>query len=386
MRLDQRPQRRAFHRVGAAQHEVDQARRGSRRRTVRRPPPPSNSSGRHVERRPLRVPVFGRAALAPGAHVHEHDAAAALADDVAGLHVAVEQVAVVDGRERGGEVAAGNQRGLDGPRAAPLHHRVHRVTVDQFHPHAGRAVEVPAPNTVTRCGWRSLASRWPSRSASSPRSGVGVEQLERHLATELRVPGTVDGGRGTPRPSGSRSSRWPHRMHAGLAGRTRRVAPHQAGDARRRCRGGRGGCSSRGGSSERGRKARRRAALAAPARIGRQRPLPSMASASRRTARSTALRAASGDGRSSARARAAYRVAHLEAADDGRTVVLVEAGEGPFVALHPRAPDQLLERRRAGVGQVSGSAAASISTRRRRNSIRRRFHTASRRYAISAPS
>ena len=56
-----------------------------------------------------------------------------------------------------------------------------------------------------------------------------------------------------------------------------------------------------------------------------------MSAASRLTARSTTLRAASLDGRSSARERV-VRVAHLEARDDGGTVVFVKCGERLLVA------------------------------------------------------
>lgn len=148
---------------------------------------------RHVKRGPC--PVVARAPFLERpsrAEVHHEHAAAALADDVARLDVAVQQASRVHGRQGAGQLDAGQQRFFDAEAPVAFDHLVERVAGDQLHPHAGHAIM--RVRAVNRDDVRVAEAG--EEAAFLQRVGVGGrivarEQLEGDLARQVRIPGPV---------------------------------------------------------------------------------------------------------------------------------------------------------------------------------------------------
>ena len=163
---------------------------------------------RHVRRG---VPTMSRGRRSPtagvvaGAEVHQHDLPGLVAHHVLRLHVAVHVARGVDGGERPADVLARHRP----PRGGSAGRRDRRTP-------ASVSPETSSMHSPTRLPWASMPNTWttlacctfasarPSRSRRwRSRSSVDlrVEDLDRDVPLELRIPGAVDAARSCRSPS-----------------------------------------------------------------------------------------------------------------------------------------------------------------------------------------
>ena len=150
-------------------------------------PAPQNLR-REIQRRAGEIAGAGGSrtlALPSGAEIHQHDAAAVLAHDVLRFHVAMDQTAAVNGRERAAQLDA-DDRGFLGPERPPRAQLLlERVPLEQLHPQPHAAV-------VFRHSVHGDDVGMPK--ARRQRIRVGIlrpQQLQRDVALELRIPRAV---------------------------------------------------------------------------------------------------------------------------------------------------------------------------------------------------
>ena len=92
--------------------------------------------GRKVERRPGQIRRRAVVELAPGAKIHQHDAAVLGARDVVGLDVAMQETCGVDGRHRTTELDADRDRVRGVERRASSQLLLERLAAHELHPQA----------------------------------------------------------------------------------------------------------------------------------------------------------------------------------------------------------------------------------------------------------
>ncbi len=152
---------------------------------------------RQIERRTNEAAGAGREVLS-GAEVHQDDATAGFAHDVLRLDVAVQQAGIVDGRERGADVEA-DERSLAGAeRSARGDNLVERFPAHELGPQAHTAIvlfgavdldNVLVPQARQTTG---LVHQTTARIAASVDGVVLMQQFQRDVPVELRVPGAED--------------------------------------------------------------------------------------------------------------------------------------------------------------------------------------------------
>jgi len=128
--------------------------------------------------------------------VHENDAAAALAHDVFGLDVAVQQSRRVDGGDGGAQVEADAGRLACGERSLALQEGFQGPPADVLHPDTEAVFAVVGPIDRDHAGMAD--SREQARfleaapGSARPKAAVGAAELQGYLSLQLDVPGAVD--------------------------------------------------------------------------------------------------------------------------------------------------------------------------------------------------
>ncbi len=148
---------------------------------------------RHARRRAEQAVALGVGAVAGGTEIHQDDAAARiLAHDVAGLDVAVDQSRGVHRTERRRKRAGDGQDFGDRPRPVPPDPIRQRLPGDQVRPQA----RAPVVDRGAMHGEDVLVAhaREPAclGDEHARMQGVVAAQLERNLALEQRIEGTMD--------------------------------------------------------------------------------------------------------------------------------------------------------------------------------------------------
>ena len=135
--------------------------------------------------------------LVAGAEVHQDDATAVLAHDVAGGHIAMQQPGAVHRGQRATQVRA-DARGLArAQRALLLDDLLQRAAADELHPDADRAVarfgavdrdDVRMAHARQEPAFVDDARGIAQRRGRIVNGGRGAKQLERDLSIEVRIP------------------------------------------------------------------------------------------------------------------------------------------------------------------------------------------------------
>ncbi len=146
----------------------------------------------HVERRALPGRRMGVVDAVRPAEVHQHDASADFAHHVGGLDVAMDQGVRVQRRHGAADVDADAGRLARAHRPAGDDGVGQRLAVDQLHPQARLAAVVLG--AVDGDDVRVTDPGQGAGFAQRRRAPVGerVQELDRHFAIELRVPGAMD--------------------------------------------------------------------------------------------------------------------------------------------------------------------------------------------------
>ncbi len=149
--------------------------------------------GREVERRPDEAVGAGK--LLAGAEIHEHQAPAALAHDVLGLDVAVQQPGAVHRRQRRAQIQADEGRFARAKWPARLNGLLERLAAHELHPQADAAVVLLG--TIHLHDVPMTHTREPARLVEQPPVSFGmvplvVQQLERDFTVQRRIPRAVD--------------------------------------------------------------------------------------------------------------------------------------------------------------------------------------------------
>ena len=149
----------------------------------------------HVQRRTGQPGNF--AGLDAGTEIHQHGPPPGSAHDVLRLDVAVDQARSVNGGERPAEVDADEGRLAGAHRAVGVEPLLERLAFEELHPETDAAlvrvgsvdvddVGVAQPGEPASLGDHRLFERRVFGT-------IRVQQLQRHLARELRIPRAIDG-------------------------------------------------------------------------------------------------------------------------------------------------------------------------------------------------
>jgi hypothetical protein len=139
--------------------------------------------------------------LMAGAKVHEDHSAAVFAHHVPRRHISMEQTCRVDSCQRATEFRANARRLSRAHRTLLLDDLIQRAPADKFHPDADRTIPRLGPINgdhigVTHSRQQSSfvddARRIADRCQRIVECFARAQQLERHLALEVGIPGAID--------------------------------------------------------------------------------------------------------------------------------------------------------------------------------------------------
>ena len=151
---------------------------------------------RAVERRPHRgCLVVARTLRQPGAEVHQDDPPGVLADDVAGLDVAMHEPVGVDDCQRAAHVLDDHGRLAIVHRALRRDHRIHRLAAEELHDEAEPALVLLDVQHADDVGMRDLGKRTPLAQQALGQLAVAVtamQDLDRDRHLEHGIPGAID--------------------------------------------------------------------------------------------------------------------------------------------------------------------------------------------------
>ena len=152
------------------------------------------------------------------AEIHQHDPAAGLTHDVLALDVAMEESCLVHRGHGAAHVDADERRFVRAERPAFLKQLLERDAVDELHPQTERAIELV--HAVHRHDVRMAnARKQPPLLHDCVRAGQRLQDFERHLAFEIRIPREVHRPEGASPDSSTQLQRTPRVGHRyGLSG------------------------------------------------------------------------------------------------------------------------------------------------------------------------
>ena len=153
--------------------------------------------GREIDGRPGRHrTIRGRqASNLARAKIHEHHAAAVLADDVTRLHIAVHEPRGVDGGKRLTQFLADERGFRDGEPLARLQRVLERASGNELHPESDTTLVDIGAMDRDDVGMADPGQRARFVEDTEKRgllAGHGFEQLEGDLAIEPRIAGAID--------------------------------------------------------------------------------------------------------------------------------------------------------------------------------------------------
>ena len=190
--------------------------------------------GSHVERGAHDVGTRSRRGislvLVTGAEIHQDDAAAFLAHDVAGGYIAVQQSGTVHGRQGLAQIDADRRRLPRAERPLLLDDLMQGAAADELHPDADPAIprlgsvhgnHVGMAHAREQPAFVDHARRIAQRCRGIIRRGSAAQKLQRDFAVQLRVPRAIDLAKGAASDRFEQPEMPPRRDRAGFIERRR---------------------------------------------------------------------------------------------------------------------------------------------------------------------